>query len=216
MYLYYEEFLSPDNDEEKAIREFILSSNGRDSSIQFFDQREKLNHKIISEFFKAVPLEIREYNASTYLTTIIGVSGKRMLEFVNMAITNGLLKSVTVKQITSLQDKLANKRLNYIEPVKKPEAGKVEIKYKEEDFFYKHSTGGANEPTGEVLWKALSKILELEYEVFIKGSPDLLKKQYRVRALALHPDRNNGDGSRMSELNYLWRLYNADNSSVKS
>lgn len=36
-----------------------------------------------------------------------------------------------------------------------------------------------------------------------------LKKVYRKKALELHPDRNNGDGSRMSELNSLWSEYNA-------
>lgn len=32
-----------------------------------------------------------------------------------------------------------------------------------------------------------------------------LKPIYRKAALVLHPDRNNGDGSRMSELNMIWK-----------
>lgn len=36
-----------------------------------------------------------------------------------------------------------------------------------------------------------------------------LKKLYRRKALELHPDRNNGDGSKMSELNMLWTLFMA-------
>lgn len=32
------------------------------------------------------------------------------------------------------------------------------------------------------------------------------KPYYRKAALALHPDRNNGDGSKMSELNRVWAL----------
>lgn len=31
-----------------------------------------------------------------------------------------------------------------------------------------------------------------------------LKPYYRKAALALHPDRNNGDGSKMSQLNMIW------------
>lgn len=36
---------------------------------------------------------------------------------------------------------------------------------------------------------------------------DVVKKLYRRKALELHPDRNNGDGSKMSELNSLWSVY---------
>lgn len=35
-----------------------------------------------------------------------------------------------------------------------------------------------------------------------------LKRAYRKKALELHPDRNNGDGTRMSEFNMLWSVYN--------
>jgi hypothetical protein len=41
-----------------------------------------------------------------------------------------------------------------------------------------------------------------------------LKKYYRRRALELHPDRNNGDGAQMSELNRLWTLYTAQDKVV--
>ena len=34
-----------------------------------------------------------------------------------------------------------------------------------------------------------------------------LKTLYRSAAMRVHPDRNNGDGSKMTELNALWRVY---------
>lgn len=34
-----------------------------------------------------------------------------------------------------------------------------------------------------------------------------LKKIYRAAAIKLHPDKNNGDGSKMSKLNELWGIY---------
>lgn len=33
------------------------------------------------------------------------------------------------------------------------------------------------------------------------------KKQYRKAAIALHPDKNGGDGSKMARLNQLWSIY---------
>ena len=33
------------------------------------------------------------------------------------------------------------------------------------------------------------------------------KKSYRAAALKYHPDRNHGDGAKMSELNMLWQLW---------
>jgi len=43
----------------------------------------------------------------------------------------------------------------------------------------------------------------------ILGTDTVDKSSYRRAALRLHPDRNNGDGKPMSELNMLWQVYNA-------
>lgn len=57
----------------------------------------------------------------------------------------------------------------------------------------------------------MSKLINLYpdgNQLFITSKDSKLAKKFYLRAaLALHPDRNNGDGSKMSELNMLWQEY---------
>jgi hypothetical protein len=104
--------------------------------------------------------------------------------------------TVTSKYYPPLEELLRN--LNFTIEVQK------DIR---EDFFYDSA------PITTVVSKAtlqnkLQILLEVSSEVF-KDS-DALKRAYRKKALAWHPDRNSGDGSRMSELNSLWSQYNAN------
>lgn len=80
------------------------------------------------------------------------------------------------------------------------------------DSFFNHQ---ANEiRTASPLLSRASLLKELEHickeqasvHVSIREDADILslKPYYRKAALALHPDRNNGDGSRMSHLNMIW------------
>lgn len=81
------------------------------------------------------------------------------------------------------------------------------------DFFYQTepaSPTGAGGLSKDSALVQLAALLETTKDVLsaTDRDKDLIKKLYRRRALALHPDRNNGDGSRMSELNMLWQVYN--------
>lgn len=79
-----------------------------------------------------------------------------------------------------------------------------------DEFFYQQP-----EQQGTVLTSEISKediennlrvLLEINPNItFSIISKDDLKKLYRKAALKLHPDRNNGDGSRMTELNFWWQ-----------
>ena len=79
--------------------------------------------------------------------------------------------------------------------------------YDSSDFFHNPAPALAVE-TKESLAERLTKILDLAIEIK-HISPDELKKFYRRKALEYHPDRNGGDGSKMSELNSIWSAYNA-------
>lgn len=81
-----------------------------------------------------------------------------------------------------------------------------------EEFFEQGQ--GAREPQAKTLDQLVKDFLQVvKFKAMLtendipKGSWDNLKDMklvYRRAALTLHPDRNNGDGSRMSELNAIW------------
>jgi hypothetical protein len=71
-----------------------------------------------------------------------------------------------------------------------------------EDWFYQNpeaGTASSNELSKDELRIKLTAIL----------GEDFTRKSYLRKALEWHPDRNGGDGSKMSELNSLWSAYNA-------
>lgn len=49
------------------------------------------------------------------------------------------------------------------------------------------------------------------WQDFLKLDSVSAKKLYRAAALKCHPDRNNGDGSKMSVLNAIWSVYGPNN-----
>jgi hypothetical protein len=74
------------------------------------------------------------------------------------------------------------------------------------DFFY-NTTPVKTVESKESLQQKLAALLQIP--ISILTDPIAAKRAYRTTALKLHPDRNNGDGSKMSELNLLWSLWNA-------
>lgn len=78
---------------------------------------------------------------------------------------------------------------------------------KEGNFFYEEALNSPVVVTKESLAAQLCKLLEVTSEIL--KDTNAAKKAYRAAALKYHPDRNNGDGARMSELNSIWSQYNA-------
>jgi hypothetical protein len=74
-----------------------------------------------------------------------------------------------------------------------------------EGFFYEHAVASPMADTPEVLAARLQALLGLDNETMLDVM--LVKKAYRRKAMELHPDRNDGDGSRMSALNEVWNAY---------
>lgn len=79
-------------------------------------------------------------------------------------------------------------------------------KFSSQDFFH-NTTPVATPETKESIATRLAVLLGLP--AITTQSVDELKRLYRRKALELHPDRNNGDGSKMADLNSLWSTYNA-------
>ena len=75
----------------------------------------------------------------------------------------------------------------------------LQTTFEVEDFFYQKEPAQLG---GSTLSKAE---IEQKLTALIGSAPD--KKSYRQAALRFHPDRNNGDGSKMSELNMLWQQW---------
>ena len=99
----------------------------------------------------------------------------------------------------------------YYEPIKtayKPTTNWVETTPTEsEQFFYEEALNAPIIVTKESIAAQLCTMLQISSDVL--RDTNAAKKAYRMKALQLHPDRNNGDGSKMSELNSLWSAYNA-------
>lgn len=76
-----------------------------------------------------------------------------------------------------------------------------------EDFFYNQGTATPIVESKDSLAQKLVAMLGITAQDLQDAG--LLKKAYRRKALELHPDRNNGDGAMMSELNSIWSQYNA-------
>lgn len=78
----------------------------------------------------------------------------------------------------------------------------------QQDFFYSYKDPvSSSKETKESLMDKLKRLLGCSDADFTDSVK--LKQLYRRKALEFHPDRNNGDGSRMSELNSIWSAYNA-------
>jgi hypothetical protein len=74
-------------------------------------------------------------------------------------------------------------------------------------FFYEEAQakGFGEKPSKSELENSLIRLLGINKSTLADDRE--LKKAYRRKALELHPDRNNGDGSKMSELNSIYNDY---------
>jgi hypothetical protein len=205
MYLYYEKFISPTNSPAEDVYSVVLSSNGASTDINWKIQGDKVVQEVISSIFKQVELKSRVFDAKTKVWTFLGHYGKVIITNLESMQTQGLLTNLTIKEIHDLEDKSVRARLNMRE-VEESEADNV--KYSAEDFFHNPSPGGDAALTSSELISRLSPLLSISREELSKESDNSkLKRIYRQAALRLHPDQNNGDGSKMSELNMLWNIF---------
>lgn len=205
MYLYYEKYISPDGDTSKDVYEMVLSSNGRNNILNTKIQPDKAYIGIILPLFKLVDLKNRDYDENLHVWTFIGHHGSVIIASFESMITQGLLAQLQIKCIDNLKQKAECGELNKVHKTIPADS----YKYDEKDFFYTPPTSQEAQLSGAALIQKLSELMSCSSRELEEAKDQDLKKLYRRAAMLLHPDRNGGDSSKMSELNMLWRIYTA-------
>lgn len=199
MYILYEHLRSPEG-EILATQMLFSSYIGAAPKLNWRSDSEKAAAMLVKDqYFKAVPLAERMYSgAPEHIWTFLGASAKTVYDAIK---TSPIASMVQFLAIDGLEEQV---KAGFVaDPAKN---GKLP---KAADFFY-NTAPAASTPalTRESAAEKLAPMLGVEATALAIAEPTALKKLYRSAALMFHPDRNNGDGSKMSELNMLWQVFN--------
>lgn len=195
MYCYYEHH--KDAHGKTVLTELRLSSYPNGSlAIRFNNSVENTHFELCKRILKSPPTGQRSYDDASKVWSYLGSYGELVI-----ADMKKILESIGGKlneiEVEDLQQQCLN---GHIDLTRKRR------NIRPEDFFYNTTPQGAAALTKEQLAVKLSTIMGVQA---LPGETSALKKLYRQAAMRLHPDRNNGDGTQMSDLNMYWRLYNA-------
>jgi len=187
MYVYYEHH--KDASGKIVLTELVLSSSGTGRlAISFFDKIENMIFEICKLTLKHAPVAQRSYDPATNVWSYFDEWGQFTLDRL-VTVTDSIAQKVTLIEVQDLVAQAVNKRISLSSKRVRPE-----------DFFYNYGKPVAQAAmTKETVAQRLKQLM----------GDTLDKSSYRRAALKYHPDRNNGDGSKMSELNMLWSVYNA-------
>lgn len=163
-------------------------------------QQQRALFEIVKEqFFKDIHPRFRSMDDKSKVWSFFAPWGATL--YANLKASPLTSVGLEFRKVENLQESIENGWVS--EPLAKFDAA---------DFFY---TPEAPAPLGNGLSRdkalmQLAALLETTKDALTSADrdKDLIKKAYRRKALAFHPDRNSGDGSRMSELNMLWQVYN--------
>ncbi len=160
-------------------------------AIDFHNLSEKTKFELCKQILKWPPVAFRTYDDGSKVWSYLDKYGEQVLEKLRdiMKPFGGL----TEYPVEDLSAQCLQGRISFA-----PRKEKI----RPEDFFYNTAPTGTAALTREQIQAKLAEIMQV--------TPAAIdKKAYRAAAMRLHPDRNNGDGSRMSDLNMYWGLYNA-------
>lgn len=196
MYVFYEHH--KDAFGKIMLTELRLSSYKPNFGIAFRNKRENTLFEALKIGLKEAPIAQRSYDDTTKLWSYLDDWGIKTLARLQViaAAFGGLVEVET-------QDMQTCARLQRWAPTtKKPKA---------EDFFYNYGQPVSTPALSRsAITAKLAFLLEITEATLSSTESSELKKLYRRAALRLHPDRNNGDGSKMSDLNMIWQLYTAN------
>lgn len=158
---------------------------------------DKIPFEAMNRLLKDPPINVRSYNNDLKLWTYIGDAGYHLMEVLQEAFSK-LRMQLEFRECEKLEENLQNGSI--------PE--KASKKFDAANFFYnKAGIAQSSEISKPQAIAKLAIFFDLDVEDMGKLHPKDAKKLYREAALKLHPDRNGGDGSKMSELNMYWRVY---------
>lgn len=158
---------------------------------------DEVAFKVMNGLLKQPPINVRTYNDPLKIWTYLGDAGYHLMEVLEEAFSKLKMK-IEFRETSGLEQALTSGGI--------PESASK--KFDAKNFFYnKAGVASNNEISKPQAITKLASILSVKEEFF--SDKDAVKKLYRIKCRELHPDFNGGDGSRMSELNMYWQVYNA-------
>lgn len=199
VYIYYT--LHKDTAGSVLVTELKLTSYPNTWQIKWKNQMEDALFKLCNPILKFPPIAQRSYDDQTKIWTYIGSYGPDVLQKIKT--TTSVLGGVTQIEVPDLASIAIRASFD---------PKKISQSVRPEDFFYNptgNNAAASSALTKESIQAKLASLLEISEAELGSAASGELKKLYRRAALKYHPDRNNGDGSKMSELNMLWGVWNA-------
>lgn len=198
MYLLYEHHKASDG--ALLATDMLMSSRfpGK-PGINFKNPAEAAFFEFTKKTFKEVHASQRTYDPDTKIWSFFGGIGASIYKILKESPFASFAGGIAFERIEDLAE--AVKR-GY---VAKPE----KLAFDPSDFFYTPEAPAPSGPTRSEAEAKLKEIFELSVNIGLEClDVDTLKKHYRRTALRLHPDRNSGDASGMTNLNYYWQIFN--------
>lgn len=195
MYLLYEH-LKDEHGNILATDMLLSSFYPGTTGVRWKDPTESGIFEICKLTFKSIPIKERTYNPDTTIWSFMGGAGKRVYDSLkaNPVASAGL----KFQKIDGLEDQKRAGRIS----------APVKSLFDAADFFYEPAAPVSTAPPRDKIIEELGNMLELQPKtaILVMDAAEL-KRRYRQAALKYHPDRNNGDGSKMSDLNYWWQQW---------
>ena len=187
MHVYYEHH--KDASGKIVLTELVLSSwrTGK-LAVNFGNETENMLFEICKLALKHAPVAQRSYDPATNVWSYFDEWGQFTLDRL-VTVTDSIAHKVALIEVQDLAAQAVNKWISLSAKRVRPE-----------DFFYNY---------GKPVAQAVMTKETLEQKLKSLMGETIDKSAYRRAALKYHPDRNNGDGTKMSELNSLWSVYNA-------
>lgn len=193
MYVFFEHHR--DADGTVLATDVVCTSYGNSPGINW--KKDKVIFEVIKGLLKSPRVETRTFDDTTKIWTYLGTSGFSLLQILQETFAKLPNVILEFREVRDLEDAIksgviSENRQKKIDP---------------KDFFY-NKAPISQEITKKQALARMTPLMGTEPAAFAALDSTGQKNVYRRAALKLHPDRNGGDGSKMSELNMLWRVYN--------